>query len=31
MSICDIYAAADITSLPVNPIEAAAAVGVKTV
>jgi len=31
MSICDIYAAADITSLPVNPIEAATAVGVKTV
>lgn len=31
MSICDIYAAAGITALPVNPIEAAAAVGVKTV
>lgn len=31
MSIYDIYAAAGISSLPVNPIEAAAAVGVKTV
>ena len=31
MNICDIYAAAAITSLPVDPIEAAAAVGVKTV
>ncbi len=31
MSIYDIYAAAGISSLPVNPIEAASAVGVKTV
>ncbi|MCM1275558.1 MAG: ImmA/IrrE family metallo-endopeptidase, partial [Lachnospiraceae bacterium] len=31
MSICDIYRAADISSLPVDPVEAAGAVGVKTV
>lgn len=31
MSICEIYEAAGITSLPVSPVEAADAVGVKTV
>ncbi|MBD5129151.1 MAG: ImmA/IrrE family metallo-endopeptidase [Ruminococcaceae bacterium] len=31
MSICDIYKAGDISSLPVDPIAAATAVGVKTV